>query len=100
MAFMEDLDQFFEDDDFAEEVMVTFASGATRSFMAIVETPTQGVGVYEAEVESDAPYLRCKTGDTTGIRRENTVSVRDETWIVERVRHEGTGVSLIYFRTV
>jgi hypothetical protein len=99
MAFDENLDAFFDVDDFAEEAVVTLSSGQKLKFKAILDTPTQSATIYDTEIETDAPFLRCKSESIVGVKRTNALVFCKTNYKVEKVVNDGTGVSMLYLKT-
>lgn len=100
MAFTENLDQFFDTDDFAVSAVITLSDASTRAINVIFDSPTQSVDIYDVEIEADAPFLRCKTSDLAGVKNNDTVSVNSQIYKIKKITNDdGTGVSLIYLKT-
>ena len=100
MAFTEDLDQFFDTDDFA--VPCSIDTTPPRSIDVIFSRPTESVSMYEAQVEAPAPFLLCKTGDLAGVRSGrsgNSATIDAVAYKIERIEHEGAGTSRVYLKT-
>jgi hypothetical protein len=97
MAFTEDLDIFFNEDDFAVSVTL---NGDT--FSAILDTPTDGYEYGDASVEADHKVIRCKTADlvAANIARRDTITVDGDSYKVANYRHEGQGTSIVWLETV
>jgi len=98
MAFPENLDQFFDTDDFAVQAIIN-TSPTPRTINVIFESPTEGVQMYETAVESDAPFLKCKTSDLSGVTRSNTVTVNAVVYKIGKIAQDGNGTSKIYLKT-
>ena len=100
MAFTEDLDLFFDDDDFAVSAVIN--TTPQRTIKAIFSTPTDSVALYEQAIEAPAPFLHCKTSDVSGVRSgkgANTATVAGTSYKIERIEHDGTGTSRLYLKT-
>jgi hypothetical protein len=95
-VFTEDLEVFFDTEGgFADEAVFGLDSGdATLS--VIYHDPTQGVEVYDQRVEESAPFLMMKEEDLEGVIRGVSVEVRGESYRVERVTRDGTGLAMVY----
>jgi hypothetical protein len=97
MAFTENLQQFFETEDFAIGVTFVLASGATRQIKAIFDTPSQSVELYETAIEAGVPKLICATSETSGLERAST-TINGVAYKIARIAHDGTGVSVLYLK--
>lgn len=95
MAFTENLSLFFDQDGFAVEAVFNL-SPTPRTVSVIFNTPSQSVEMYGTETEADAPNLMARTADLTGVGRAKTVTVNSVIYKVERIAHDGTGVSTVY----
>ena len=93
--FNEDLSLFFDEKDFAVEAILNLGT-STRSIKAIFETPTQSVEIYDTAIEADAPRVTCRTQDLTGIKRGHAVTVQNQSYKIEKISHDGTGLSFLY----
>ena len=96
--FSENLNQFFETDDFAVDAVINFGSNQTRNVKVIFETPSQSVEIYDTSIEADAPRLSCKTSDLVSVKGNDTVTVQTKTYTIERIGHDGTGISFLYLK--
>jgi hypothetical protein len=97
MAFTENLDIFFNEDDFAVTVVL---NGDT--FSGILDSPTEGYEYGDVSIEADHFVLRCKTADLTaaGIARNDTITVAGDSYKVANYRHEMAGTSIVWLETV
>ena len=99
MAFVENLGAFFNQDDFAVTAILKLEDGgATRSISAIFNTPTQSIEIYNTAIETDNPFLMCRTSDLSGVRNKQKVVVEGKTFTIEKISADGTGVSTIYLK--
>lgn len=96
--FSENLNQFFETDDFAVDAVINYGNNLTRNVKVIFETPSQSVEIYDTSIEADAPRLSCKTSDLNLVKRNDTVTVQTKTYRIERINHDGTGISFLYLK--
>lgn len=99
MAFTEDLDQFLDTDDFAVEAVFSLAPSGTRNVNVIFDTPTQSVDIYDTAIETDAPFVRCKTEDLNGVKINANVQIASVNYKVKRITNDGTGISIVYLKT-
>lgn len=96
--FSENLNQFFETNDFAVDAVINYGSNQTRDLKVIFETPSQSVEIYDTAIEADAPRLSCKTSDLSQVKQYDTVTVQSNTYKIERISHDGTGISFLYLK--
>lgn len=96
MAFIEDLAQFFAEDDFAVPAVFSLKAGGSRTVSAIFNSPTQGVQIFDTEIEADAAFLTCRTADLDGAAR--TVTIDGKTHAIKKIVDEGTGTSSVYLK--
>lgn len=97
MAFDEDLDIYFDLDGFAVECLINTVP--PRTIKVIFNSPTESLGLYEANVEAAAPYLKCQSADIAGVKRGRTATINAVTYTIERVAHDGNGTSNLYLKT-
>lgn len=96
MAFTEDLSVFFDTDDFAVEAIFNLTPSGTRTVNVIFNTPSQEVRIYDQTIESDAPFLTCRTSDLATIPNRGTVTIDAVAYTIGKIVHDGTGVSTVY----
>lgn len=99
MPFTEDLEDFFDLDEFGTEAVFTTAPSVTKSIVVIFNDPTQPVEMYDTQIEAEAAFLHCKASDLNGIRRGNPVTVEGNNYTVNRITRDGTGTAMIFLRT-
>jgi hypothetical protein len=96
MAFDEDLSLFFDvSGGFAVAAVITMGS-STRSIPGIFNDPTQSVEIYDTAVEAGNPFLTAQTSDLAGVKRGHTATMNAVVYKIERVHHDGTGLSTVY----
>ena len=97
MAFTEDLDIFFNRDEFAVEGAV---NGST--FNCIFDTPTQSFEGFDVSVENEHPFIHCKTSDLTmaGAKRKDPMTIDGADYLIAAIRREGQGTSIVWLKTV
>ena len=98
MAFKENIEQFFSDEDFAVVAELTLTSGANRLVKAIFESPTQSLELYETTVDASGPRLFLPTSKSDGIKRGATARIDKKTYSIERVTCDGTGITVLYLK--
>ena len=96
MAFTEDLNQFFDTDDFAVEAVINMPLAATRNVKVIFNTPSQSVQIYDTSIQYDAPNCQIKTSDLSGVKQNrDTILINAVTYKIELIIHDGTGISTL-----
>jgi hypothetical protein len=98
MAFTEDMDPFFNGNDFALEAVITLNDNSTRKLNVIFDEATDRVDLYDQNIEANVPTVTCKTSDLTGVKTRKQLTVSGKTFSIERIAHDGTGVSTIYLK--
>lgn len=96
MAFSEDLTPFFDLGDFAETG--AFYHGATliREARVIFTEGSQAVEIYSTSVEEPAPTVQVQTAELAGVKRGHTLTLGTKSFRIERIEHDGTGVSTVH----
>ena len=93
MPFEEDLDSFFDPNDF----------GTTATYTPLNGTATSINGIYEARYYSplhmsgEKTLFMCKTSDTTSALN-GTLVINGTTYKIVEVEPDGTGVSLLHLQ--
>lgn len=95
MAFVEDLDQFFEEKDFAIPATFTRGTATIAECMVNFDATVDTVQVESAEIATDAPSLLTKTANVVGVRKKDVVALAGKTYKVRFVLDDGTGVTRI-----
>jgi hypothetical protein len=98
MAFTENIGAFFLDADFAIDAVFSLSPSGTRTVKVIFNTPSQEIVIYDTAIEADSPNLMCKTADLASVKRGLNVSVNATNYKIERLTHDGTGVSTVYLK--
>ena len=98
MAFTEDLDKFFSIAEFAVEAVITLPDASTRSINVIFDEGTDRVSLFEQNIESNVPQFLAKTSDLAGVKTRNQVAIGAKNFSIERIAHDGTGVSTVYLK--
>lgn len=99
MAFTEDLGVFFDESDFAVQAAITLPNNSVRVISVIFDATTQGIQLYDSNIEADTPSFQCKTSDLTGVKTGNQVVIENKTYAVGRKEPDGTGVTTVYLKT-
>lgn len=92
----EDLNDFF--DDFAVEAAITLNDSSVRTINVIFDEATAGVDLYSQNIEANVPTVTAKTSDLTGVKTRNQISFLSKTFSIERISHDGTGISTVYLK--
>ena len=96
MAFDEDLSVFFDTADFADEATVTPADGGqTFVVKGIFDAPHVLGQARDVRVVTERPTFMCQDTDAARIKREDSITVKGETYDVLEVQPDGTGVSTV-----
>ncbi len=95
--FTENLDVFFDTDEFAVEATVN-----AFDMNVIFDLPTMEYVNGEASVEGQKPLIQCKTQDLTdaNARRRDEITVDGTDYTISQIRHEGNGTSLVFLEAV
>lgn len=95
MAFTEDLDNFFDTDEFAVDATVN-----SYDFKVIFDEPTQGVEGLDASIEETHPSFHCKTADLTAAaaKRNDTATVDGNDFTIAAIRKDGQGTSTVWLK--
>lgn len=96
MAFVEDLSPFFALTDFGVSAAITRGAVPVVTCNVIFDQPTQPIGIYEQEVEEALPRATGRTADLDAVRRGDRVTVSAVAYRIERIRHDGTGVTVLH----
>jgi len=95
MAFAEDLDQFFDDDDFAVEAVFTRGADTIATCLVIFDVPTEFVEMGEVSVSADRPFCYAKSADVADVKRGDTCTIDSVDYTVTLPKPDGTGVTRI-----
>lgn len=100
MAFDEDLDEFFDPDEFAEVATIKTPQGATlRTANVILETPLDALSLYpDAAVEQLQPRVHCRTSALAGIVRDSIFEIGGAVYRVVTRTDDGHGLSILTMR--
>lgn len=95
--FDEDLDIFFNEDEFAVSVECN-----SETFSAIFDSPTNNTESFDASIEAGHPVIRCKTADltTANAKRKDEITVDGTDYAIAAIRHEGQGTSIVWLKSV
>ena len=91
----EDLDIFFDEDEFAVPAVLTLADGTTFDLTGIYETPYMKRDLGELIVDADDPSFTCKwQSEFEAVRQGDRLTISDEVFYIEgAARNDGTGVA-------
>ena len=99
MAFTEDFSVFFDESDFAVSAKITLTSGAVRKIPIIFDAVTQGITLYDTQIEANTPNFQCKTSDLSGVKNGNSVVIENKTYSIMRHERDGTGISTVFLKS-
>ena len=95
--FAEELDPFFDTDDFAVAATFTRDGDEVAAAAVIFNGPGHQVTVYETAVEEPAPFLLAPAASVADVRRNDEAAVEGQgSFVVERVEPDGTGLTRLY----
>jgi Phage Head-Tail Attachment len=87
-----DLDAFFSADEFAD---VVTGRPDGKPFRTIYDEGFFDPEAGETVLETTQPRLTCKLSDLTGITRKTTLTVKGQTFTVQKVQPDGTGMAVV-----
>src|SRR5215208_1339789 len=94
MAFAEELELFFDTDDFAVAANITDGNDFDRDINVIFDNSTEGIGLYEnTSVEAASPQFEAASTDLIGVKRGMVVTIASKVYTVERIRKVGDGAT-------
>jgi len=88
MAFVEDLDAFFQEADFAVGAIYTPTAGGPRTVVGIFDGEYHEV----LDMEGSAPAFTCKASDVPSVAHGDAIVVNGDSYKIVNVRPDGTGV--------
>ena len=91
MSFNEDLDAFFDDEEFAD--IVTRTNGPP--FNAIFDEGFFDPSAGEVVLDTVQPRLTCKLADLSGVARKSVLSVKGRSFSVVNIQPDGTGLAVV-----
>ncbi|HRJ90431.1 MAG TPA: hypothetical protein PLX39_17275 [Pyrinomonadaceae bacterium] len=96
MAFTENLDDFFDLDDFAVECEIN--TSPRRTISVLMSTPTEEVTLYEGAVEAGAKFFKAKTADIDGVRDGHKATIGGTVYTIRTIAEDGHGTSRLYLK--
>lgn len=94
---LENLDDFFGVDDFAQACVIN--TTPQRTINVIFSTPTEAVAMYDGSVEAGAKFLRCKTADVAGVSSRNTATIAGKVYKIRTIHDDGAGTSRVELKS-
>ncbi|MDA3922755.1 MAG: hypothetical protein PF501_19065 [Salinisphaera sp.] len=92
----EDLEPFFDLDEFATLVEVETRAGNTRQFQAMFDWPYEDAEMGEYSLDTRAPHLTCRATDADGLGRGDYATVGGVRYdILTGPQYDGTGLAMI-----
>ncbi len=91
----ENLDAFFDLNDFAINVTYQKQNGENVTIKAIYDNEYRDVSVGDVQVEGYYPVLFCKTADIPDVRRGSLFIINGSVYKVINVRHDHSGVTTL-----
>lgn len=99
MIGAEDLGNFFNLDDFAEEATLTPPTGTARPIQVIYDETQGGDSVTGYPQYSPDFFITAQTADLVGVGTEDsTLVLRGETYLIVYPQADGTGTSRVILR--
>lgn len=93
--FEEDLDCFFDTDDFADEISIETQTGTVLT-VGIFDNPSDAIEIYNTAIESVLPVVRVKTSSIEAVKVKDTLTHKSISYRIERIETGGTGISFLY----
>lgn len=98
MAFVEDFDVYFDNEDFAINAIFTpraGTGGGSKDIKGIFDKEFIAVGnVGEVDISATDPVFMCKTSDAINARG-GTLSINGKTYNIAIDKPDGTGMSML-----
>ena len=96
MIGFDDLDDFFEVDDFADLAIFTRVGGSAISVSGIFDAPQASRSAGDMlEVTAPSPQFLCTSADVMGVSEGDELTVRGVDYTVRVVLTDGTGVTTL-----
>lgn len=93
--FREDLEQFFDLNDFAVVAVFTRANNTVATAHVLFDDPSHAVGLDGTQVE-EASHTLCATAvSVADVRRKDRVAVAGGAYLVESIKSAGGGLKLM-----
>lgn len=99
MAFTEDLDQFFDTDEFAVVATFTKADLSTLQANVIFTDESDQENVFDTAIERHAAYITVPSSYLPGVVRGDGVNVNATDYTIERIEKDGIGMKNLYLKT-
>lgn len=94
--FAEDLSLFFSLDEHAVAAVITLSNNTQLTVNVIFNSQTAENRFLDTGIVSESPNLIAATSDLTGVRKNDYVFVEGESRKIEKILHDGTGMSTVY----
>lgn len=92
----EDLDVFFDEDEFATPVIVTREDGTVLALSGLYEDQYLDAQLGEYRMDSERPRVWCKHSDVPGVQRGDTCTVDGTTYdVMTEPQPDGTGMAML-----
>lgn len=95
---LEDLSQFFNEDDFAVEAIITLSNNSQKTVNVIFSAQTMDVAVYDTEIVADTPNFLAASADIAELKDGSPVTIGGKNYKVKKVTDDGTGLSTVYLK--
>lgn len=90
--FDENLDQFFDLDEFAVVAIFTRGGSTVATANVNFDDPSHALQFDETEVEEVAPKLLATATSVAAVKRKDRVAVAGGNYVVERIERTGNGL--------
>jgi hypothetical protein len=91
-VFDEDLDQFFDLNDYGVAATFTRAGADVATANVIFDDPSHSVSIDETDVEEGAHTLMATAASVAAVRRKDRVAVGGGTYTVQSIKSAGGGL--------
>lgn len=96
MPAWEDLDAFFQADDFAVTAQITLLNNATRDVVGHFDDPALTARLGDYEHDTVDPTFTCKETDVVGVQRGCTLAIGSDVYdVLSQPETDGTGIAVL-----
>lgn len=95
MVMAEDLDVFFQDEDFASSATYTPDGGSASTISGIFDDEYVEVDGQNVGIASNMPVFQCKTSDVISASDGDALVVNAVNYTIRVVKHDGTGMTIL-----
>ncbi len=92
----ENLDVFFDPDEFGEEALIHFQDGSTRDIVGIFDEPYVNTQTGEYDMDTVQPRLTTKIADVADVLRGDEVEINGTKYdVLTGPQNDGTGLGML-----